>query len=150
MKLEALREWIVDPVAIQIATCDESGVPFSVRGFGVGLDGATLRVGVIDVQARELLPVMQRTRRIAINLTHPSTFVGRQLKGPLVAIDEPTAEAAAAAREYFGRFVIALAPQGLTPEQCRGMFHSSATRWLRMQPQAIFDQTPGALAGRPL
>jgi hypothetical protein len=150
MKLEALREWIVGPVAIQIATCDETGAPFSVRGFGVDLEGATLRVGVIDVQARELLAVMQRTRRIAVNLTHPNTFVGRQLKGPLVAIDEPSPEAAAAAQEYFGRFVIALASQGLTPEQCRGMFHSSATRWLRLQPQAIFDQSPGALAGRAL
>jgi hypothetical protein len=148
MKLEALREWIAAPVAVQIATCDEAGAPFCVRGFGVGLEGAVLRVGVIDAQARELLEVLERTRRIAVNLTHTDTFIGRQLKGPLVSIDEPSADAAQAALSYFGEFVKALSRQGLTAEQCRGMFHSSATRWLRMQPQAIFDQSPGATAGR--
>jgi hypothetical protein len=150
MKLEALRDWIAAPVAIQIATSDETGSPFCVRGFGVGLDGAVLRVGVIDAQARELLAVMSRTRRIAVNLTNPDTFLGRQLKGPLVAIEEPSPDATRTALAYFGEFVKALARQGLTPEQCQGMFHSSAARWLRMQPQAIFDQSPGATAGRPL
>jgi hypothetical protein len=150
MKVDALREWISEPVAIQIATADETCTPFSVRGFGVGLTGTELRVGVIDDQARELLEVMRRTRRIAINLTHPNTFLGRQLKGPLLRIDEPSIEAAREALAYFHRFVKALALVGLTPEQCRGMFQGGATRWLRMQPVAIFDQSPGAAAGRAL
>jgi len=150
MKLEALREWITEPVAIQIATADETGTPFSVRGFGIGSTATELHVGVIDSQARELLEVMRRTRRIAVNLTHPNTLLGRQLKGPLLRIDEPSVEAAHEAVAYFGRFVKALALLGLTPEQCHGMFHAGSTRWLRMQPDAIFDQSPGAMSGRAL
>lgn len=147
--LAALKQWIEEPVAVQIAAVGASG-PESVRGFAVRIDGDTLAVGLVDAQAPRLVTALREARTVAINLTHPLTFHGRQLKGPLVELHEPSLEAEQAAREYFGRFVIALAHIGLTPEQCRGMFLSGPTRWVRIRPHEMFNQSPGQGAGERL
>jgi len=146
--LQALRAWLEEPVAIQLATTGVGLAPHSVRCFGVRLDDDdTLRVGVVDAQAEALLEALRKSRTLAVNLTHPTTFYGRQLKGPLVEIEEPSAAAAQAAREYFARFVVLVAKLGLTPEQCRGMFRTGPTRWVRLRPEQMFNQTPGVGAG---
>ena len=151
LDLQALRAWIEEPVAIQLATSGVELAPQSVRGFGVRFDDDdTLRVGLVDAQAPAFLAALREAGRLAVNLTHPTTFHGRQLKGPLVEIEEPSAGAAQAAREYFARFVVALAQIGLTPDQCRGMFHTSPTRWIRVRPEQLFNQTPGVGAGARL
>ena len=151
LDLEALRAWLQEPVAVQLATVGDDLAPQSVRGFGVRLDDdGTLSVGLVDAQAPALLKALRKAGTVAVNLTHPTTFRGRQLKGRLVEIEEPSEDAANAAREYFARFVLLLAKIGLTPEQCRGMFHTSATRWIRMRPEELFDQTPGVGAGARL
>lgn len=75
-------------------------MPQSVRCYGVQLDDDdTLRVGLIDAQAPRLLVALRQADRVAINLTHPITFRGRQLKGPLVEVEEPSAAAATAAQQ---------------------------------------------------
>ncbi len=151
MDLDALRQLIQETLAIQVATSSEDLVPYMVRGLGVGLIGDELRVAVVEAQAVAFLSTLRRTRRIAVNLTHPLTFVGRQVKGTLVAIDEPSEEAALVAADYFARFVRVIEPIGMTPQQARGMFLSaSPTCWVRMKPQDFFDQTPGSGAGRQL
>ena len=150
MNLQELRSCIDEPVAIQLATVGADLVPQSVRGFGVRLDDSgALCVGFVDAQAPEFLAPLRSSRRLAVNLTHPTTFRGRQLKGPLLDIEEPSAPAEQAAREYFARFMVELGRIGLTPEQCRGMFRSGPTRWIRMQPVEQFNQTPGPGAGEP-
>jgi hypothetical protein len=151
LDLQELRAWLEEPLAIQLAASGVGPAPQSVRGFGVRLDNDdTLRVGLIDAQAPHLLAALRQAGKVAVNLTHPITFRGRQLKGPLVEIEEPSAEAAQAAQLYFARFVVALAKIGLTSEQCRGLFHTSATRWIRVRPEQLFDQTPGVGAGARL
>ena len=150
MNLQELRSCIEEPVAIQLATVGADLAPQSVRGFGVRLDDSgALCVGFVDAQAPKFLAPLSFSRRLAVNLTHPITFRGRQLKGPLLEIEPPSAAAEQAAREYFARFVLELGRIGLTPEQCRGMFRSGPTRWIRMQPVEQFNQTPGPGAGGP-
>ena len=149
MNMQELRSCIEEPVAIQLATVGADLVPQSVRGFGVRLDDSdALCVGFVDAQAPEFLAPLRVSRRLAVNLTHPVTFRGRQLKGPLIEIEPPSAAAEQAAREYFVRFAAQLARIGITPEQCRGMFCSGPTRWIRMQPMEQFNQTPGPGAGQ--
>src|SRR5690349_13750854 len=109
MDLDELRQLISGPLAIQIATSSEDLVPFMVRGLGADLIGEELRVAVIEAQAVTLLSTLRRTRRVAVNLTHPNTFLGRQVKGPLIAIDQPSAEAAKAAADYLEHFAQAIA-----------------------------------------
>jgi hypothetical protein len=151
LDIEALRAWIEAPVAVQVAACGEDLKPQSVRAFGVSFDPAgNLRVALVDEQCPELLAALRLGRPVAVNLTHPLTFLGRQLKGPLLELAEPSLEAERAAQQYFGRFVVVLAKIGLTPEQCRGLFKSGAARFLRMRPAELFDQTPGAGAGARL
>jgi hypothetical protein len=151
MDFDELRQLIQGPLAIQLATSSEDLVPFMVRGLGVELLGEELRVAVIEAQAAMLLATLRRTRRVAINLTHPNTFLGRQVKGPLVAIDEPSADAAKVAADYLERFAEAIAAIGVTRQQAQGMFFSnSPTCWVRMKPLECFDQSPGSGAGRRL
>jgi hypothetical protein len=151
LDLEALRAWLQEPVAVQLATGGDDLAPQSVRAFAPRLnDDGTLSVGLVDAQAPELLKALRKAGKLAVNLTHPTTFLGRQLKGPIIEVEEPSDAAAQAACEYFARFVVLLAKIGLTSEQCRGMFRTGATRWVRMQPAELFDQTPGVGAGARL
>lgn len=151
LDLTELRDFIREPVAVQLASCGAGLAPESVRGYGVRIDDqGALCLGLIDAQAPKLLQAMLASRRVAVNLTHPLTFHGRQVKGPLLEIEEPSSDAADAARQYFARFVTLLAKIGLSAEQCRGMFFSGPTRWIRMQPAELFDQTPGPGAGAAL
>jgi hypothetical protein len=151
MDFDELRQLLQGPLAIQVATSGEDLAPYMVRGFGVELIGDELRVGVVEAQAALLLATLRRTRRIAVNLSHPNRFVGRQLKGPLVAIDEPSAEAAKAAADYLERFAQAIAAFGVNRQQAQGMFFSkSPILWVRMKPQDYFDQSPGSGAGKRL
>ncbi len=150
MDFAELRQFITEPVAIQLAIAAGGSVPQSVRGFGLQLDADdTLRLGLVDAQAPEFLTALAGARRLAVNLTHPLTFRGRQLKGTLLEIEPPSPAAERAALEYFARFTLLLANIGLTPQQCRGLFRSGPTRWLRMRPEQQFNQTPGAGAGEP-
>lgn len=145
--LAELGEWLREPVAVQIAAVGAGLVPESVRGFGVKVVGETLAVGLIDAQAPRLVEALRSSQRVAVNLTHPLTFHGRQFKGPLVELEEPSEDAAAAAEEYFTRFSAALAKIGLTREQCRGMFFTGPTRWVHLRPLEQFNQSPGPGAG---
>jgi hypothetical protein len=148
--LAELGDWLREPVAVQIAAVGAGLIPESVRGFGVKAEGETLAVGLIDAPAPRLIEALRSSRRVAVNLTHPLTFHGRQFKGPLIELEEPSQDAAAAAEEYFLRFSAALAKMGLTLQQCRGMFFSGPTRWVRMQPLEQFNQSPGPGAGARL
>ena len=150
MDFDALRELTQEIQAIQVATSSETLVPYLTRGFGVALTGEELHVVVIEAQAVELLTTLRRTRRISINLTHPITFLGRQVKGPLLGIDEPSEEAAKVAADYLERFAEIVASIGLTRQQAQGMFLAGPASWVRMRPQHLFDQSPGAAAGRQL
>jgi hypothetical protein len=148
---EEFRAWIDAPVAVQVAACGKDLRPQSVRAFGVSFDAAgALQVALLDAQCPPLLRALRVGRPVAVNLTHPLTFLGRQLKGPVVELAEPSLEAGLAAQRYFDRFVQVLAKIGMTPEQCRGMFYTGPARFLRMQPAELFDQTPGAGAGARL
>ena len=151
LDLTALRGFILEPVALQLAACDAALTPHSVRGFGVRIDADdALCVGLVDAQAPLLLEALRSSMRVAVNLTHPLSFQGRQVKGPVLEVAEPSAEAADAAHEYFARFAKILGQIGLTAEQCRGMFCDGPTRWIRMRADELFDQTPGAGAGAEL
>ena len=143
---------IAEPIAIQLATRTEDLMPRSVRGFGVRFDAESnaLSVGVLDAQAIEFLAALRASHAIAVNLTHPVSIRGVQVKGPLLSIEEPSAAAAEAAASYFARFAEVVATLGFEPEVFRGMFHSGAARWLTMRPVQMFDQTPGPGAGRRL
>jgi hypothetical protein len=145
--LAELGDWLREPVAVQIAAVGAGLAPESVRGFGVKVVGETLAVGLIDAQAPRLVEALRSSRRVAVNLTHPLTFHGRQFKGPLIELEEPSPDAAAAAAEYFSRFSAALAKIGLTQQQCRGMFFTGPTRWVHMRPLEQFNQSPGPGAG---
>ncbi len=150
MDFVELRHFIAEPVAIQLAVAVGGTVPQSVRGFGLQLDADdTLRLGLVDAQAPDFLAALANAQHLAVNLTHPVTFRGRQLKGALLEIEPPSPAAERAALEYFGRFSLLLAKIGLTPLQCRGLFRSGPTRWVRMRPTQQFNQTPGVGAGEP-
>lgn len=139
-------------VAVQLATAGEDLQPRSVRGLGAAFDPASglLSLVVASAQARVFLAALERSRRLAVNLTNPVTLRGVQVKGPLVRIEATSPEASAAARNYFDDFVTTLVGTGFRPEQLQGMYHPGDAVWVRMQPLEIYNQTPGPGAGKAL
>ena len=152
MNTEPIERMLTGPLALQLASASAKLVPESVRGFGIDYDAARALVSfiVLDAQSARFRAAVESSRQLAVNVTNPVTFVGIQLKGPVVGIDEPTAETAAAAARYFEGFSRALLSVGFEQRQLRGFFHAGAARWIRMRPTHLFNQTPGTGAGRPL
>jgi hypothetical protein len=152
MNVGILSAQLAGPVAVQLATADAELRPRSVRGLGAAFDepSGVLSLVVAVAQAGALLTALERSRKLAVNLTHPVTLHGVQVKGPLVRIEAPSSEAAEAARRYFEGFVEALAKVGFKPAQLQGMYCSGDTLWVRMQPVELFNQTPGPGAGKAL
>ncbi len=148
-----LRDLLEGVVAVQLAAAGPGLVPESVRGFGAVLDAeaGVLSLIVLDEQSVAFREAAARAGTFAVNLTDPLTFRGLQLKGPLVAIEEASNDARAAANTYFGAFGATLARVGFQAAQLRGFFHGhGGARWVRMRPEHVFNQTPGPGAGAPL
>lgn len=152
MNTEAIERMLSGPLALQLASAGAGLAPESVRGFGIDYDGARGLVSfvVLDAQSARLRAAVASSGQLAANLTNPVTFVGIQLKGSVVSVEEPNDETAAVAARYFDGFSRALLSVGFEQHQLRGFFHGGAARWLRMRPTHLFSQTPGIGAGQPL
>lgn len=152
MNTEPIERMLSGPLALQLASAGAELAPESVRGFGIEYDAARALVSfiVLDAQSARFRAAVASSRQLAVNLTNPVTFVGIQIKGPVLSIDEPSSETAAAAARYFDGFSRALLSVGFEPHQLRGFFHGGAARFIRMRPTHLFNQTPGTGAGRPL
>ena len=152
MNTDALVSQLRRPVAIQLCTVGPDLRPQSVRGFGVDYEAkpGVLSLVVLDAQSADFRGALVSSRRLAVNLGDPVTFDGIQLKGPLVALEEPSPPAAQVAARYFEIFCATLTSIGFERDNMQGFFHRGPARWVRFRPEEIFDQTPGPGAGKKL
>lgn len=152
MNTDALVSQLRRPVAIQLCTVGPDLRPQSVRGFGVDYEAkpGLLSLVVLDAQSAAFRAALVSSGRLAVNVGDPVTFEGLQLKGPLVALEEPSTAAAHVAARYFEIFCATLTTIGYERENTQGFFHRGPARWVRFRPEEIYNQTPGPGAGKAL
>jgi hypothetical protein len=138
--------------SIIIGTCDHTLKPVLARGFGGRVldGGATVEVIVSKWPGPETLANIRATGRIALTLTVVETFEAYQIKGRVLDWGECDEEDDALTEAFvteIRRRVLALGDRQETVERFfapRGRFR------VRLAPEAVFVQTPGSSAGRPL
>lgn len=145
-------DFLESPVAVQVAACSPSLRPSSTRGFGcvVESDRRTLRLAVNDAQAERCLEDLGRSDRLSVNLSHVADFRGIQVKGRLLEMRPATAAEVRAAETYFTRLVEVIGTIGVSSETTRGFWKTGPMRILRVEAEALFEQTPGPRAGEKL
>ena len=145
-------DFLQSPLAVQVAACSPSLRPSSTRGFGcvVERDWRTLCLVVNEAQAARCLEDLGRSDRLSVNLSHVVDFRGVQIKGRLLEMRVATAAEERAAQDYFRRLVDAITTIGVSAESTRGFWKTGPMRVLRMEAEALFEQTPGAGAGARL
>jgi hypothetical protein len=144
--------FLESPVALQVATAGADLRPSSTRGFGcwVEEDRRTLRVCVLEAQARRFLGDLRLGCRVAVNATDVLDLRSLQVKGVLCERRASTLAEQAACRAYTHELVEMFVRIGVPRDGCGGLWHSGPIAVVRVAVDALFDQTPGAGAGSKL
>lgn len=149
---DATVAFIEREVAIDLGACNAQRRPSTCRGFAARVwpDRRRVTVYVRRPEALQLLQDVVAQDRLAVVLCLPETEVSIQLKGRQVGIAAATEEEMPRIRDYCARFV-----DGVTR---LGFERAFAEAYMAVAPQemvalsftvdAVFDQTPGPLAGR--
>ena len=148
-----MRAWMVCGVGHQVGACSPEGRPCLSRGLAADVepDGRVL-VLLSALSGHEVLDAVRTTRRVALNLTEPTTHRSMQLKGvdAEVRLAETGHEALIDRRRE--AFYAQLRQLGHAPEQSCAWYAVTApdVAAIRFTPLEAFDQTPGPGAGAAL
>jgi hypothetical protein len=143
--------FLASPVMIIVGTGSEGGYPAIGRAVGARVDGGDGAIELV-VSAWQWPTTTANVRangRVAVTFARPSDYVSYQVKG---AATLRTADAAdlALSERYMTDIVAALAPLGLEPRLVAPSLTNRDAVVVLLTADAIFVQTPGKKAGRPL
>ena len=143
------------PVVI-VGSGDAAGVPEVSRAWGMHLlvDANEVVICVPSTSGRRLLANLERTGRIAVNVTSPQTYRSFQMKGRVLSIGVASPEDLDRAAAHQRAFVDSVAAVGMSREISPRLFADSPAdpiqpdlTAVRLAVEALFDQTPGPGAG---
>jgi hypothetical protein len=148
----AMVRFLESPVALQVAAAGADLRPSSTRGFRcwVEEDRRTLRICVLEAQARRFLGDLEIGCRVAVNATDVLDLRSVQAKGRLSERRAATPAEQEACRAYTAELIEMFVRIGVPRDGCGGLWRSSAIAVVRVAVDALFDQTPGAGAGSKL
>jgi len=148
----AMVRFLESPVALQVAAAGTDLRPSSTRGFGcwVEEDRRTLRLCVLEAQARRFLGDIHAGCRVAVNATDVLDLRSVQAKGALRERRAASLAEQEACRAYAAELVEVFVRIGVPRDGCGGLWHSGPIAVVRVVVDALFDQTPGAGAGSKL
>ena len=143
-----LAAFFESPVMIILGTGAE-GVPEIGRGLGALVEegGEALHVMVSAWQWPETVANARANGLIAVTFARPADYVTYQVKGRVDLVAPPTPALHACAMRYAARIAEALAELGLPPERTAPWRSDRELVALRIRPEQVFVQTPGARAG---
>jgi hypothetical protein len=138
-------------VACVIATRDEQLRPEIARAFGIQLDreAARIEVCVRGEDDCRTLTNLRSNGRLAMNVTQPTTYLSLQFKGHATVLGPPTPEQLARAEAHLARFAAEAAQVGV-PVPLAPRWMGELVAAIALDVEQVFDQTPGAGAGRRL
>jgi hypothetical protein len=132
-----------------IGTADADGTPRATRGWGVRLD-ADGRLRVIVGADDPTVVANLHDRVVAVTTASVRTLKSVQLKGPVLAIDDPDADDLAAVEAQTDQFVRGIVETDGYPEHIVRRLVPDRYLSIVIDVGAGFDQTPGPAAGAAL
>ncbi|NLS05974.1 hypothetical protein HGP14_21770 [Rhizobium sp. P32RR-XVIII] len=147
-----LVDFIESPVMTLFATRDEAGRPMIGRGSGVRVDRQSGHLHFLASRCQwpkavgEALP----GRPIATTYVRASDYKACQIKGRVLAVGPADAAGRALGQAYVAEQLARMLALGVTRMQLSGTLSDEDLICLTIEPQAIFEQTPGPGAGRRL
>ena len=149
-----IADFIQQGVAAAVSACDEALRPSMARVIGTRLseDGRCISVLVLRSQSPLLLRDAAPGRRIAAVFCLPENERALQIKGVVLAQEPPQADDWPRVLEHRIAFADQIEPKGYARE-FSDYYHAAAADDLvaiSFAPDALFEQTPGPQAGRPM
>lgn len=145
---ESVRELLLAGSATIVATRDDELRPALTRGWGVavGEDGARLTLCVGTPPGSSVRANLEANGEIAVTCSRPTTYRTVQVKGTATILGAPTDEQLQAVRAQVAAFSAEVEQLGLPADSGALLLDADLTA-IAVQPQAVFDQTPGPGAG---
>lgn len=147
-----LADFIESPVMILFATRDEAGRPMIGRGSGVRVDRQSGHLHFIASRSQWPRAVSEALpgRPIATTYVRPADYKAWQIKGRIVAAGMADETHRARGEAYVAEQLARMLALGVTRMQLSSTLSDRDLVCLTIEPQAIFEQTPGPGAGRRL
>jgi hypothetical protein len=139
-------------VAIDLASCSPDLRPSACRGFAcrVSPDRQRLTVYVRRGEAAQLMQDVLAQDTVAVVFCLPETEVALQIKGRQVSLQAAGSDDADYVARYRNAFVDGIARLGYGREFGHAYMATEANQLVALSftPEAVFEQTPGPMAGR--
>lgn len=148
---QRLADFLQSGVIVAVGTRDARLAPCVTRGWGgrVCGDGASLDLFVGRTVSQATLADLRDNGRMAVTFGCPISFRSVQVKGRCTAIAEPEAGDRDWVERHRRALVRGFAQAGISPGWVDRMRVDDLVR-VRLQVEAVFDQTPGPRAGAEL
>jgi len=148
---DRLVAFINEPVMIMLAVAGAQNRPAVARGVGALCDPqAGVGVLVSRRQYPDFTNALAQGGRIAATFCRPTDYTTFQVKGEIRRVAAASAEEMDIARRYVGAISAALGALGVGQALIDQWVFPEDLVSLRFTPSALFAQTPGPHAGKPL
>ncbi|MBB4477838.1 hypothetical protein [Rhizobium etli] len=137
---------------ILFATRDEAGRPMIGRGSGVRIERQSGHLHFLASRSQwpEAVSEAQVGRPIAMTYVRPADYKACQIKGRILAAGPADEAHRARGEAYVAEQLARMMALGVTRMQLSSTLSDQDLVCLTIEPQAIFEQTPGPGAGRRL
>lgn len=151
---QSLTAFVTGPVAINLASHDAALTPSIARGYGckVAPDGRRITVFLSVQSSAALLNDLRAGAPIAVVFCRPNSHATLQFKSPGAMIRPLAAGDRDIMRDYAQAFYAEIFALGYQDRFTAALVAPGGDDALAVEfaPTAVFDQTPGPEAGKPL
>lgn len=146
-----VAQFLQQGLSIHIATRDARMAPLGARALALRVDEdrRRLTVYVTETAAERLLPALESSRQAAVNVGRPEDDRACQVKGVLEGIRHADATDRQVIESQWRGLLNQLALIGVAPDAVASWVTWPALA-IELRATALFEQTPGPLAGAPL
>ncbi len=146
-----------EALSVIVGTRDAANRPHVVRAFGFRLHPSGVAANGITVfldltGAAQVVADVRDNGHAAVVFCRPSTHKSVQFKSSSARIEPPQPGDRALVQNYIEQITAEICSMGYPAATVRGMFNHRPEQLINLTfvPDQVFDQTPGALAGRAI
>jgi hypothetical protein len=146
-----LAGFLEEGLSVHLGSRDDALRPRGARALAITVSdgGLQVTVYVAESAAGRLIPLLECSRQAAVNLGRPVDDRACQVKGVLVDIRPATSDERPRIDAQWRGLLEQLRMVGISPEAPSGWATWPAVA-ITLRVTAVFEQTPGPLAGTPL
>jgi hypothetical protein len=148
---DEVAQFLQEGLSIHVATRDAPMAPLGARALALRVheDGTRLTVFVAEAAVARLRPALEDSRQAAVNVGRPIDDRACQVKGVLEGLRPADAADLQVIEAQWRGFLDQLTLIGVAPDAIASWVTSPA-HVIELRVTALFEQTPGPLAGTAL